>query len=165
MEVNTLAKIIEHNNWANLRILGVCSALSDEQLDAQPHTLKQWSIRQNLIHLVESQQGYLSLLTLPLEARGHKPLPFAELEESVRKSGEGLLAQTQGEIERQQNELLQTMDGYRVEPWVVMVQAINHATEHRKQVAGLLRTLGIDPPRLDAWAFGEATKALTRQST
>jgi len=34
-------------------------------------------------------------------------------------------------------------DGYFVEPWVVMVQAINHATEHREQIKSMLSSLGM----------------------
>ena len=56
--------------------------------------------------------------------------------------------------------LLETSDGYRIEPWVVFVQALNHATEHRKQIAHLMRLLGVEPPRLDGWSFGEARDAV-----
>ena len=55
---------------------------------------------------------------------------------------------------------LQTRDGYHVEPWVIMVQIINHATEHREQVKSMLTALGITPPSIDGWDYGEVTKAL-----
>ena len=64
-----LEKLFEHNNWANLRIIEACSSLSDEQLDAVPQSVTKGSIRQTFLHLVRSQQGYLSLLTLPVKAR------------------------------------------------------------------------------------------------
>jgi uncharacterized damage-inducible protein DinB len=89
MADNVLEKLLEHNNWANRQILQACSALSDEQLDAQPQSATLGSIRGTLIHLVSSQRGYLSLLTLPVEARPTAPVPFAELAESVQTSGEG----------------------------------------------------------------------------
>jgi uncharacterized damage-inducible protein DinB len=47
-----------------------------------------------------------------------------------------------------------------VEPWVVIVQIINHATEHREQICSMLNALGITPPDMDGWAYGEATEAL-----
>jgi uncharacterized damage-inducible protein DinB len=46
----------------------------------------------------------------------------------------------------------------------VFVQAINHGAEHRRQVCGILRALGVEPPRLDGWAFGEATGAVVRET-
>jgi uncharacterized damage-inducible protein DinB len=92
MTGNLLEKLLEHNNWANQKIIQACFALSDEQLDAEPHSATKGNIRDTLLHLVTSQRGYLALLTLPLEARPTGPLKFAELQESARISGEGLLS-------------------------------------------------------------------------
>src|SRR5215475_11543932 len=87
-----LVKLFEHNNWANSQIIQACSALSDEQLDAEPQSATNGSIRQTLVHLVAAQQGYLSLLTLPVEARRDTRPAFAELQQAARNSGDGLLA-------------------------------------------------------------------------
>jgi uncharacterized damage-inducible protein DinB len=159
MTENMLGKLFEHNNWANRQIIEICSALSDEQLDAEPHSATMGSIRQTLLHLVASQRSYLALLTLPLEARPTVPLTWAELEESARTSGEGLLALASGE-QKPLNTQLQTRDGSRVEPWVVMVQVINHATEHREQIKNMLSALGVTPPDIDGWDYGTVTNAL-----
>jgi uncharacterized damage-inducible protein DinB len=161
---NTLEKLFEHNNWANLQIIQACSALSDEQLDAEPQSATAGSIRHTLLHLVGAQQGYLSLLTLPLEERRRIPLEFARLQETATSSGEGLLALARGSS----NPLaarLQTRDGYLVEPWVVMLQAINHATEHREQIKSMLSALGVTPPDIDGWDFGAFTNAFAPMST
>ena len=159
MDENILAKIFEHNNWANQRIIDACSALSDEQLDIEPQSVTKGNIRETLIHLAASQRGYLALLTTPLEARPTSPIPFAELEESVRTSGEGLLALAKGSQTILASRL-RTRDGFLVEPWVVMLQVINHATEHREQIKSMLSYLGITPPDIDGWDYGEVTKAL-----
>jgi uncharacterized damage-inducible protein DinB len=34
-----------------------------------------------------------------------------------------------------------------------LVQAINHGTEHRSQVATILTQLGIEPPDMAGWAY------------
>ena len=155
-----LVKLFEHNNWANQKIIEACYALSDEQLDAEPQSVTKGSIRRTLMHLVSSQQSYLRTLTLPLEVRLDSPtVEFAELQDSAIRSGEGSLKLAKGE----QNPLahrLQTRDGYYVEPWVLMVQIINHATEHREQICSMLSALGVTPPGLDGWNYGEATNAL-----
>jgi uncharacterized damage-inducible protein DinB len=91
MTENMLVKLFEHNHWANLRIIQACSILSDDQLDAEPQSATKGSVRLTLIHLVASQQGYLSLLTLPVEARHDVPPAFADLAEAVSISGEALL--------------------------------------------------------------------------
>jgi uncharacterized damage-inducible protein DinB len=159
MTENILVKLFEHNNWANMQIIEACSALSDEQLDAEPKSATQGSIRNTLTHLVSSQRGYLALLTLPVEARPTTALAFAELQEALRVSGEGILALISDEHNFPQTRL-QTRDGFYVEPWVVTVQIINHATEHREQIKSMLSALGVTPPDIDGWDYGDVTKAL-----
>lgn len=164
MTENFLEKLFEHNNWANLRIIQACSALSDEQLDAEPQSATRGSIRSTLSHLAGAQAGYLSLLTLPVEERVRVTPAFDELQEFVSKSGEGLLALARG-VQKPLKPQLQTRDGYFVESWVLMVQIINHATEHREQIKSMLSALGVIPPDIDGWSYGEATNALIPIST
>lgn len=159
-----LSKLFEHNNWANLKIIQACAVLGDEQLDAEPQSVTKGSIRSTLSHLVNSQHGYLALLTQPVEARELITLTFAELEEFARASGEGLLALVSNKSSEHLKTQLQTTDGYFVDPWVVLVQVINHATEHREQIKSMLNALGITPPDLDSWTYGEATNALIPMS-
>lgn len=160
MTEDFLVKMFEHNHWANLQIIQACVALSDAQLDAEPQSATEGSIRQTLLHLVRAQRGYLALLTLPLEARPTAPLDFTEVEPSARLSGEGLVALARECARQPLTTRLQTRDGYWVEPWVVMVQVINHATEHREQIKSMLSALGVTPPDIDGWAYGEFTQAL-----
>ncbi len=165
MTENILLKLFEHNNWANMQIIHACSALSDEQLDAVPQSVTKGTIRRTLLHLVASQHGYLSLLTLPVEERHDvQPTTITELHESARISGEGLMALMRDEHNFPKAQL-QTTDGYYVEPWVVMVQIINHATEHREQIKSMLSSLGVTPPNIDGWDYGEATHTLIPMST
>ncbi|HEX6303357.1 MAG TPA: DinB family protein [Anaerolineales bacterium] len=160
MSENILVKLFEHNNWANRQIIQACSALSDEQLDAEPQSSTKGSIRATLLHFVASQRGYLSLLTLPVEERPTVPPAFSELQESARTSGEGFVALARDEAGKSLKTQLETRDGYFVEPWVVMVQAINHATEHREQIKSMLSALGVTPPDIDGWDYGLVTNAL-----
>jgi len=160
MSEKTLEKLFEHNNWANLQIIRACAALSDDQLDAAPQSATKGSIRLTLSHLVTAQQNYLLTLTLPLEARLNAPPVTAHLQEAVSHSGEGLLALARDEAGKYLAPKLQTKNGYLVEPWVIMVQAINHASEHREQICSMLTALGVTPPDLDGWAYGEVTNAL-----
>jgi uncharacterized damage-inducible protein DinB len=160
MTEHILVKVFEHNNWANHQIIQACSMLNDEQLDAEPHSATKGSIRSTLMHLVAAQQSYLNTLTLPLEDRRTAPsVAFEDVRQSVTASGEGLLALAR-DPSRIPTAQLQTRHGYGVEPWVLMVQAINHATEHREQINSMLSALGVTPPDLDGWTYGEVTHAL-----
>jgi len=162
MAENILAKLFEHNNWANAQIIEACSSLDDTQLDAEPQSATLGSIRGTLFHLVTAQQGYLRLLTLPLENRLEpvSPPAFAELQKFASLSGEALLALARDESSLLSKSRLQTRDGFYVEPWVLMVQIINHATEHREQIKSMLSALGVTPPSIDGWDYGELTHAL-----
>jgi uncharacterized damage-inducible protein DinB len=160
---NILEKLFEHNIWANSQIIQACSTLSDEQLDAEPQSATKGNIRSTLSHLVTSQQGYLRLLTIPLEKR-LEPVPtpaFADLQKSARNSGEGLLAVARDQPSISAKGQIQTGDGFLVESWVLMVQIINHATEHREQIKSMLSSLGVTPPEMDGWTFGDVTHAVT----
>jgi uncharacterized damage-inducible protein DinB len=165
MTENILVKLFEHNNWANLQIIQACSALSDEQLDAEPQSATQGSIRSTLLHLVSAQRGYLALLTLPVETRRQAAPAITDLQESVQTSGERLLALVKNDSSKFPKTHLQTTDGFFVEPWVVMVQIINHATEHREQIKSMLSALGVTPPNIDGWDYGEVTNTLIPIST
>jgi uncharacterized damage-inducible protein DinB len=161
MPVHFLEKLLEHNNWANDQIIQACLALSAGQLDAEPESATQGSIRSTLVHMVTAQRGYLRLLTLPVEARREKlPAPsFDELRDSARASGEALLALARDEASLAKMSRRQETEGWFVEPWVLLVQIIDHATEHREQIKSMLTALGVTPPSIDGWDYGEFTKA------
>jgi uncharacterized damage-inducible protein DinB len=160
MNENITIKLFEHNNWANHQIIQACYALSEEQLDAEPSSATVGSIRATLMHLVRSQHGYVSLLTLPVKDRRPISPPFAGLQDAANASGSGLLALVRDDSKHLLGPQLQTRDGYLVEPWVVLLQAINHASEHREQICSMLTALGVTPPVIDGWSYGEAAHAL-----
>lgn len=157
MKETLLTRLVEHNNWANLQILDACATLTVAQLNAQPQSVVRGTIRETLQHLVTSQEDYLSMLTTFDHPPEREVAPtLAELREIVIKSGIELIAQIQDPASR----LLHLSDGYRVEPWVIIVQAINHATEHREQIKSIMSVLGVEPPRIDGWMFGRQLNAL-----
>lgn len=176
MAENVLERLFEHNNWANRRVLEACAALTDAQLDAAPQTATRGSIRETLTHLATAQRGYLALLTLPVDERPSEPLAWAGVAASLEASGTGLAALARdlsgGPLGKGHGAgsdatassppaaRLRTRDGHDVEPWVVIVQVVNHATEHREQVKSMLTALGITPPDIDGWSHGLATGAL-----
>jgi uncharacterized damage-inducible protein DinB len=164
MSNNVLVKLFEHNHWANLQILQACTPLSADQLDAEPDSTTKGSIRQTLQHMMESQQSYWTQLAgeQPL-FNWQSPPDFAELQEAAHITGEGLLALARDEAGKLSTAF--QYDGYSIEPWVVMVQAINHSTEHREQIKSMLSALGVTPPRIDGWQYGRVANALTQITT
>jgi len=84
--------------------------------------------------------------------------------ESARISAEGLLVLARDETSKSLTTIIQN-DGYSIEPWVVMVAAITHATEHRVQIKRVLSALGVAPPRLNGGAYGGFANAIIPLST
>lgn len=158
-----LVRLYEHNNWANERLFEICAGLTDEQLDASPLSTTDWSIRRALVHIAQAQQGYLSVLTRPLEERplpDEPPPPYETARELARTSGEGLLALARDAAARPTGRI-ESRSGHAFEPWIPLCQVINHATDHRRQIGDMLRAQGLQRPNLDLWSYGTSLGAMT----
>lgn len=161
MTESILVRLLEHNNWANLRLLEACASLSDQQLDHRPQSAVHGTIRDMLRHLATSQEDYLWMLTRfdhPPE-RGPE-LTLAELRDVLVQSGGELVAVAQDASADRLPAQIHLVDGYAVEPWVIITQVINHATEHREQIKSSMTSLGMEPPRMDGWVYGRHQEAL-----
>ncbi len=162
MTRGALGRIVEHNNWANAALIRACASLTDEQMEATPRSPRERTIRQILTHLVESQVGYASMLSPGSRLGTDLGSSLEDLARAAGESGKGLQAIADGEVAVPWESDLRTSDGYLVKPWTVFVQAVNHGAEHRRQVCSILRALGVEPPRLDGWGFGEAMGAVVQ---
>ncbi len=156
----TPAEFFRHNTWANRRLLDVCAGLSDDLLDASaPGTYG--SIRDTLTHVAAAQGRYLAAL------RGEQPPDPAYLAGSLGAVRAALL-RSSGALEEvaariPAAEVLRGVRGgqpYAIPAWVFLLQAINHATDHRSQIATILSGQGIMPPDLDSWAYYESLGAV-----
>lgn len=154
-----LVKLFEHNRWANLRAVETCAGLADARLDASvPGTAG--SIRHTLMHIAGAEQRYVMRLS------GRQPTyterdgwPGAEqLRQTLDESGQALI-----ELAEHVNpdEMLQVE--YQGHPYAlpvatIYVQATNHATEHRAQIATILTQQDVEPPDFSGWAWGVRTE-------
>ena len=156
---SVLAVLFQHNTWANLKLLDFCSTLSDEQLEATaPGTYG--SVRDTLHHLVGAEVSYVNRVNgkLPPEPVARDRFPgFEVLKRSARWTGDELLqlalsarADTivrEEEVQQQVKLVVQ----YKLAS--LMMQAINHATEHRTQVSTIITQLGLEPPDMSGWQY------------
>lgn len=155
--VGSLEEIFRQNVWANGRLIEVCAALTDEQLDSAPAGGTYGSIRSTLMHLVGAQDRYVDLMSgiEPRESVEEKDFPgWEELKGHAEKSGEELVSIA---ATKNPGDSLRRPFGpqeLEMDASVVLVQAINHATEHRTQIKTILTELGIVPPELDGWTYG-----------
>jgi uncharacterized damage-inducible protein DinB len=90
---DTITTLFRHNLWANVSLFEVCAGLSDAQLDASV-TGGYGSIRATLQHIVTAERSYLQRITTGQPYRrppGAPPLTVAEMQASIRASGEGFV--------------------------------------------------------------------------
>jgi uncharacterized damage-inducible protein DinB len=156
-----LSDFFRQSEWATLRVIEVCRGLTDEQLDATAVGAF-GSIRRTLVHLVGSDPSYVTRIggqydgpTIP---RGPVWPGFDLLEEVVRQSTAGLIERAHVALEGSWT--FESPEGETIDAEVVLVQALNHATEHRSQICTILTALGVEPPGLDGWAWAEATERI-----
>ncbi len=151
-----LLEVLGHNAWANGRLIDVCSTLTDAQLDTGAEGTF-GSVRDTLVHILEAEQHYLFRLTgkksNPPVQEGHWP-------------GFDLLRGRADENGQRYERVATEDDPARVLRWttregvaasmpvaLLLVQTVNHANEHRSQVATVLTHLGIEPPELSGWSY------------
>jgi uncharacterized damage-inducible protein DinB len=152
-----LPDFFTYNLWANLRLLEECAHLSNAQLDATT-TGTFGSVRETLTHLFAAEEGYVRSFTGTTPTPPLKELTtfacFDELRRRAERSGKELITIAE------QRDLSQIfyLDGgtYEAQAIVVVIQAINHAIDHRSQIATLLSQQGIEPPDLDGWSYNDA---------
>lgn len=160
-----LTELFEHNLWANLALVDACAGLSPEQLDGKPEDGVYGAIGETLHHIANAEGRYVWRIkgspdvAPPSENEG---LPgIEEIRRKLEASG-GELIRLAEEVP-DDKELTASYQGkdYRYTAGLVKLQAINHATDHRSQIATLLTRLGIEPPDTDGWTFGTATGVMT----
>jgi len=146
-----------HHVWATLRLIDVCTALSPQQLEtAVPGTYG--SILETQRHLVGADASYLFVSSggrTPAIDEDHMDL--AELRTVMEGHGAAwsqLLSEDpdpDAVIVRRRDDGSETHAPIGIR----LAQALHHGTDHRSQICTALTTLGIEPPYIDVWDFGE----------
>ena len=155
-DTSVLTALFRHNAWANLKLLEFCEGLSDSELEATAIGCF-GSIRDTLVHLAHSEVDYVNLVNDKLPAvppPADRFVGFPVLKDGVRWAG---------------NELLKLAVSARIDTIVrvvrpdepvfeyplagLMVQVLNHSTEHRTQISTIITQLGIEPPAMTGWKY------------
>ena len=159
MTTNPMQDAFAHNTWATLRVIDTCAGLSPEQLETNvPGTYG--SIIDTMRHLVAADSNYLFVCSGEREAPGIEDedrLDLAELRAAIERFGPAwtrLLAadpDPDGVLTRHRPDGSETTAPLGIR----LAQVVHHGTDHRSQICTALTSLGIEPPYIDVWAFGE----------
>jgi uncharacterized damage-inducible protein DinB len=157
----------EHGAWSTARLLDVCEPLPDEQLDATGDGAF-GSIRATLTHLVATEQRYLRRMGLPEHPDPVEEGAFPGFE-TLRRAAAGNGRALAAMAEQATPELVlpgsAELGFERATATVLLVQVLNHSTEHRTQIVSTLSLLGAGPDGLDeaidGWTWGISQGTLT----
>jgi uncharacterized damage-inducible protein DinB len=154
-DTNVLTTMFAHNVWANLKLLDFCEKLSDEQLDTTAIGCF-GSIRNTLVHIVGAEVSYVVRVNgkLPPQpfSRGEFP-GFAVLKDVARWTNEELLQLALST--REDTMVRESGKGWSAEYRLasLIMQTINHATEHRAQISAIITQMGMEPPDMSGWQY------------
>jgi uncharacterized damage-inducible protein DinB len=155
--MDLLVEFFRHNTMMNRRLLEACHDLSPEQVGATAIGTY-GSIGATLVHIANSQVGYSARLlgTDRPEPLPEAPLPgFGAVAERFDLGNERL---EEAATQAGQDRNVQVTGDDPPGTWwmpvsLFLLQAVNHGTEHRSQVATILTQLGVEPPEMDGWTY------------
>ena len=157
MNQEIIASLYEYDIWANTRLLAKAEMLSDEQLHRK-FSDGYKPLLENFAHLAAaSWRWYKALAQEPVAPLS--PADFAVLTDSLpaaRAKLEGIYAERRAFIASLTDEQLHATitrtrgdSSYTILLWQGFMQAANHATQHRSEIAAMLTDLGQSPGDLD----------------
>lgn len=155
MLLDVIRSLYQYNVWANHHILMAASKLTPDQFLASAGS-SDLSVRDTLVHIMSGEWIWLSRWkgispSAMFEANG-----FPQLE-SIQTRWEAIEAGTREFIDRLDPSELAEVVSYvntRGEKWAYpiwqqMIHQVNHATQHRSEVAAMLTRFGFSPGDLD----------------
>ena len=149
-----------HHVWATLRLIDGCLELAPEQLEAAvPGTYG--SILATMRHLVGY---YLAHLTGdPAREIDSDGLGLEELRAEMQADERTWIELLVQDLDP--DGLVKDVDeeGYERDATIGirLAQAIHHGTDHRSQICTALTSLGVEPPFIDVWDYGEQVGTVT----
>jgi uncharacterized damage-inducible protein DinB len=159
MTTSLLSDAFRHHIWATERVFEACAGLTPEELDA-PVPGTYGSIIDTLRHIVQADSFYLAIFTdgrvelIDKEAK----LSLEELRSRFGGYGAEYDALLDGRPDPEAD-VVERGDGgeFHSTMGLRLAQVVHHGSDHRSQVCTALTGLGITPPDIDLWAYGEAT--------
>jgi uncharacterized damage-inducible protein DinB len=157
MSRSLLEDAFAHHVWATLRLVDVCLGLSPEQLGTSvPGTYG--SILETMRHLVGADSSYLFVTSgerTPRIDEDHMALP--ELRAAMEGHGAAWSRVLGEDLDPDAVLVRRRDDGSETHApmGIRLAQALHHGTDHRSQICTALTTLGVEPPAVDVWDFGE----------
>jgi uncharacterized damage-inducible protein DinB len=156
-DMDVLTEFFQHNAMMNLRLLDTCRQLTSDQLGATA-VGTYGGIGATLVHIANSQEGYAARLLNDQRPPLLEDDPFPGFEALVERFTRGNSrleeAATRTDWDREIEVTGDDPPGtWSMRVGLLLLQAINHGTEHRSQIATTLTQIGVEPPAMDGWTY------------
>lgn len=159
MTTSILADGFAHHAWATLRLIDACALLTPEQLNASVPGIY-GSILTTLNHLVGSDSWYLARCTdgeyTPWDD-DEQQLALPELRDAMERQAAAWERLLERDLDPDAVTVARQEDGseFHAPLGLRLAQVLHHGTDHRSQVCTVLTSLGIEPPGIDLWDYGD----------
>jgi uncharacterized damage-inducible protein DinB len=163
--VNALRSHLEYSNWASRRLVDAAGILPADDLTRDFGTADR-NILGTLVHIYAADRVWLARI------RNNPPARFMDTDKDMRlevlrydwpRLLEDWLNWATGLTDESASARVHYTDlkgnPYETPIWQIVLHVVNHATHHRGQVSGFLRTMGHTPPPLDLMAYYRSLSA------
>ena len=155
MSLEMIQTLYRYNAWANQRVLDTAARLSPDQLQATMGASFD-SVHATLVHVMGAQWMWLSRWQGTSPTAALNPVDYPDLA-AMRQRWDEIERDTQAFVKALDEAGLARVVNYsntRGDPfayplWQLMLHQVNHATQHRSEVAMVMTRLGYSPDWLD----------------
>ena len=155
--MDLLVEFFRHNTMMNRRLVAACQKLSPEQLAATVRGTY-GTLGATLVHIVNAQEGYVARFFAkerPERLAEDRFPGFPTLSDRLARS-DTQLEEAAAHVNQEREVQVTGSDppgAFRMAGSLILLQAVNHGTEHRSQIATILTQLGVEPPEMDGWTY------------
>lgn len=156
MTTSILADAFGHHVWATKRVLDACANLTSEQL-AAPSPGTYGPIIDTLRHIVQADSYYLSIFTdkrVALLDEDNK-LSIGEMKALMDTYSDKYGVLLARDLDPDED-VRSDGGAFSAKMGIRLAQVVHHGSDHRSQVCTALTGLGLTPPDIDLWAYGDA---------
>lgn len=155
--MDLIGEFFRHNAMMNQRLLDVCRLLSTEQLEGTAIGTY-GTIGTTLVHIANAQEGYAARFLGEERPERLEEDPFPGFEVLTERMQRGDQRLAEGARRADSDHQVKVTGDDPPGTWTMpaplyFLQAINHGTEHRSQIATILTQLGVEPPEMDGWTY------------
>jgi uncharacterized damage-inducible protein DinB len=158
LNIQDIRLMYEYNFWANRRILGACTKLSQTQFSA-PSTTSAESLRGALVHTLDAEYGWRMRFQHDQgsDILAETDFPTVEaLQERWQVEENDMRVYLASLHDDELNSVLRypIPEGERARVlWHCLYHVVNHGTQHRSEVAVILTEYGHSPGDMDFTVF------------